>query len=155
MNNFCLYPPPVLKCFCKDLLMTPTTPLQASFTATPLPIHHPFNPPIKMLIIHWGVVLLMCLQYVSSICHVQEMIVDRTEIVLYTQEWSVYRQHFYLNYEKSKSKRECSWAFLHWLKRSHWNFRPRVASDNSFLWNLKCLKNNFVSFKKYKWSPLF
>ena len=26
--------------------------------------------------------------------------VDRTEIVLYTQEWSVYLQHFYVNYEK-------------------------------------------------------
>ena len=45
-NNFCLYPPPVLRCFWKDPLMTPppTTPLQASFTATPLPIHHPFPP---------------------------------------------------------------------------------------------------------------
>ena len=29
----------------------PTTPLQASFTATPHPIHHPF-PPLKILIIH-------------------------------------------------------------------------------------------------------
>ena len=38
-NNFCLYPPPVLRCFWKDPLMTPTptTPLQASFTATPSP----------------------------------------------------------------------------------------------------------------------
>ena len=36
-NNFCLYPPPVLRCFWKDLLMTPTTSLQASFTATPSP----------------------------------------------------------------------------------------------------------------------
>ena len=38
-NNFRLYPPPVLRCFWKDLLMTPTpiTPLQASFTATPSP----------------------------------------------------------------------------------------------------------------------
>ena len=35
LNNFCLYPPPVLRCFWKDPLMTPTTPLQASFTATP------------------------------------------------------------------------------------------------------------------------
>ena len=35
-NNFCLYPPPVLRCFWKDPLMTPTTPLQASFPATPL-----------------------------------------------------------------------------------------------------------------------
>ena len=37
MNNFCLYPPPVLRCFRKDPLMTPTTLLQASFTATPFP----------------------------------------------------------------------------------------------------------------------
>ena len=46
-NNFCLYPPPVLRCFWKDLLMTPTptTPLEASFTVTPLPIHHPSPPP--------------------------------------------------------------------------------------------------------------
>ena len=36
-------PTPVLRCFWKDLLMT-TTPLQASFTATPLPIHYPFSP---------------------------------------------------------------------------------------------------------------
>ena len=46
-NNFCLYPPPVLRRLWKDPLMTPhppTTPLQASFTATPLPIHHPFPP---------------------------------------------------------------------------------------------------------------
>ena len=51
-NNFCLYPPPVLGCFWKDSLMTPlpTTPLQASFTAT-LPPHPPPllppPPPIK------------------------------------------------------------------------------------------------------------
>ena len=31
--------------------MTPTPPLQASFTATPLSIHHPF-PPLKILIVH-------------------------------------------------------------------------------------------------------
>ena len=56
-NNFCLYPAPVLRCFWKDLLMTPTptTPLQASFTATPLPIHHHF-PPLKILIIHLAAV---------------------------------------------------------------------------------------------------
>ena len=47
MTNFYLYPPPVFRCFWRDPLMTPTptTPLQASFTATPLPIHHPFPPP--------------------------------------------------------------------------------------------------------------
>ena len=43
-NNFCLHPPPVLRCFWKDPLMTPTTPIQASFTADPLPIHHPSPP---------------------------------------------------------------------------------------------------------------
>ena len=36
--------PPVLRCFWKDPLMTPTTPLQASFTTTPLPLPHPFPP---------------------------------------------------------------------------------------------------------------
>ena len=38
-KQLCLYPPPVFRCFCKDPLMTPTptTPLQASFTATPSP----------------------------------------------------------------------------------------------------------------------
>ena len=42
-THFCLYPLPVLRCFWKDPLMTPTptTPLQAPFTATPLPIHPP------------------------------------------------------------------------------------------------------------------
>ena len=46
MNNFCLYPPPVLRCFWKDPLMSPhpSAPLQTSFTATPVPIHHPFPP---------------------------------------------------------------------------------------------------------------
>ena len=35
MNNFCLYPPPVSRCFWRDPLMTPsTTPLEASFIAT-------------------------------------------------------------------------------------------------------------------------
>ena len=42
-SNFCHYPPPVLRCFQEDPLMTPppTTPLQASFTATP-----PHPPPL-------------------------------------------------------------------------------------------------------------
>ena len=31
---------------------TPTTPLQASFTVTALPIHHPCAPPIKIFIVH-------------------------------------------------------------------------------------------------------
>ena len=43
-NNFCIYPPPVLRCFWKDPLMTPTTPLQASFTATPSPSTTPCPP---------------------------------------------------------------------------------------------------------------
>ena len=42
MNIFCFYLPPVFRGFCKDPLMTPTTLLQAYFTATPLPILHPF-----------------------------------------------------------------------------------------------------------------
>ena len=54
-NNFCLCPPPVLRCFWKDPLMTPTptTPLQASFTATPPPHPPPLPPPQKILIIHY------------------------------------------------------------------------------------------------------
>ena len=51
-NNFCLYPPPVLRCFWKDSLMTPITPLQASFTATPSPSTTP-PAPLKILIIQW------------------------------------------------------------------------------------------------------
>ena len=52
--------------------------------------------------------------------------------------------------------------FLQWLKRPHWSFRPRVASDNPFFWNLKCFtKYLFVlknisdppfQFKKIFWS---
>ena len=55
-NNFCLYPPPVLRCFWKDPLIhpTPTTPLQASFTATPTPSTTPSPSPLKILIIHSG-----------------------------------------------------------------------------------------------------
>ena len=55
-NNFCLYSPPVLRCFWKRPLMTPTTALQASFTATPSPSTSPSTnpppPPLKILIIH-------------------------------------------------------------------------------------------------------
>ena len=36
-NNFCLHPLSNSRCFLKDSLMTPTTPLQAPFTATPTP----------------------------------------------------------------------------------------------------------------------
>ena len=48
-------PTPVLRCFWKDPLMTPTTPLQASFTGTPSPYTTPSPPPpppLKILIIH-------------------------------------------------------------------------------------------------------
>ena len=44
MNNFCLYPPPVLRCFWKDPLMTPHHPTSSIFHCYPLPIHHPFSP---------------------------------------------------------------------------------------------------------------
>ena len=46
-KNLLPLPTPVLKCFWKDPLIIPstsTTPLQASFTADPLPIHHPSHP---------------------------------------------------------------------------------------------------------------
>ena len=51
VNNFCLYPPRVLRCFWKDPLMTPHHPTSSIFHCYPLPIHHPF-PPLKILIIH-------------------------------------------------------------------------------------------------------
>ena len=43
-NNFCLYPPPVLRCFWKDPLMTPYPhhPTSSILHCYPLPIHHPF-----------------------------------------------------------------------------------------------------------------
>ena len=94
----------------------PPHPLQASFTATPSSSTIP-SPPIKMLIIHWVVyvvlfmVFTICQKYLSCSCIHQEMMVDRTGIVLYTQEWSVYLQHFCVNYENSTSKRECYWTF--------------------------------------------
>ena len=52
MNNFRLYPPPILRCFRKDSLMNPThtTPLQVSFSVTPTtPLQAPFSvtPQIK------------------------------------------------------------------------------------------------------------
>ena len=43
MNNFCLYPLPVLRCFWKDPLMT-HHPTSSIFHCYPLPIHHPFSP---------------------------------------------------------------------------------------------------------------
>ena len=49
-NNFCLYPPPVLRCFWKDSLITPHHPTSSIFHSYPLPIHH--RSPLKILIIH-------------------------------------------------------------------------------------------------------
>ena len=43
-NNFCLYPPPVLRCFWKDPLMTPTPHFRHPSLLPP--------PPLKILIIH-------------------------------------------------------------------------------------------------------
>ena len=40
-------PTPYFKMFLERSLNDPTTPLQAPFTATPLPIHHPFPSPLK------------------------------------------------------------------------------------------------------------
>ena len=49
-------PTPYFKMFLERSLNDPHTPLQAPFTATPLPIHHPFPPPpLKILIIHMRV----------------------------------------------------------------------------------------------------
>ena len=45
MNNFCLYPPPVFRCFWKDPLMTPHQPTSSILHCYPLPIHRPFPPP--------------------------------------------------------------------------------------------------------------
>ena len=46
-NNFCLFPPPILRCFWKDPLMTPHHPTSSIFHCHPHPIHHPFSPPPK------------------------------------------------------------------------------------------------------------
>ena len=52
LNNFCLYPPPILRNFWKDPLMTPHHPTSSIFHCyPPHPIHHPF-PPLKILIKH-------------------------------------------------------------------------------------------------------
>ena len=40
-NNFCLYLPPVLRCFGTDPLMTPHHPTSSILHCYPLPIHHP------------------------------------------------------------------------------------------------------------------
>ena len=50
-NNFCLYPPPILRCFWKDPLTTPPPHFKHLSLLSPLPIHHPF-PPLKILIVH-------------------------------------------------------------------------------------------------------
>ena len=41
VNNFCLYPPPVLRCFWKDPLMAPHNPMSSIFHCYSLAIHHP------------------------------------------------------------------------------------------------------------------
>ena len=43
-NNFCLYPPSVLRCLWKDPLMTPHHPTSSIFHCYSLHIHHPFPP---------------------------------------------------------------------------------------------------------------
>ena len=55
-NNFCLYPPPVLRCFWKDPLMTPHHPISNTFHCYHPPHPHPppLAPPLKILIIHIG-----------------------------------------------------------------------------------------------------
>ena len=52
-NNFCLYPPSVLRCFRKDPLMTPTPhhPTSSILHCYPPP-HPPPLPPLKISIIH-------------------------------------------------------------------------------------------------------
>ena len=56
MNNFCLYPPPVLKMFLERSLNDPHPhhPTSSIFHCYPHPIHHPF-PPLKISIIHIAV----------------------------------------------------------------------------------------------------
>ena len=44
-NNFCLYPPPVLRCFWKDPLMTPHHPTSSTFHCYPPPHPPPLPPP--------------------------------------------------------------------------------------------------------------
>ena len=50
-NNFCLYPPPVLRGFWKDPLMTPHHPTSSTFHCYPPPHPQPL-PPLKILIMH-------------------------------------------------------------------------------------------------------
>ena len=47
-NNFCLYPPPVFRCLCKDPLMTPPPPHFKHPSLLPPP-HPPPLPPKKFL----------------------------------------------------------------------------------------------------------
>ena len=54
-NNFCLYPPPILRCIWKDPLMTPTPhhPTSSIFHCyPPTPSTTPYPYPLKILIIH-------------------------------------------------------------------------------------------------------
>ena len=104
-------PTPVLRCFWKDLLMTPTL-LQASFTATPLPIYHPFSSHKNVdhtlrCSAFYGV-------YIMSVVSVMFLYPSRNDggphrnCTLYTRVIRVPSAFFYVNYEKSTSKRECS-----------------------------------------------
>ena len=52
MNNFCLYSPPVLRCFWKDLLMTPPPPSYFKHPSLLSPFPSTISPPLKILIIH-------------------------------------------------------------------------------------------------------
>ena len=58
-DHFCLYPPPVSKCFWKDPLMTPYRPTSSTFHRYPPP-HPPPLPPLKIFIIH-----------ISKKCHIK------------------------------------------------------------------------------------
>ena len=52
-NNFCLYPPPVFRCFWKDPLMTPYPHhLTSRILHCYPPPHPPPLPPLKILIVH-------------------------------------------------------------------------------------------------------
>ena len=70
MNNFCLYPSPVLRCFWKDPLMTPTptTPLQKHPLLLPPSLSATPPPPLKMLIIHFSINKVITLAWVFSQC---------------------------------------------------------------------------------------
>ena len=61
---------PCFKMFLERSLNAPITPLQASFIATPLPIHHPFSPHKNVDHTLRCSAFYVVLLYVSSLCHV-------------------------------------------------------------------------------------